>query len=172
MRKTTVQVIKWVLYAVLLYLVFGLQTTVTIHAVFDIRPVLLVAFVTALSMQEREVFALVFGLAAGFMWDFSAGTTPGFNAMILMVCCVVISLATMYYMGNNFLNAMLFCGITMLLQGLMDYFFYYVIWGYESHYLILVRYILPTVLYTVLVTPLFFFLLRWLHNKLESRMEQ
>ena len=60
----------------------------------------------------------------------------------------------------------------MVVQGLFDWLFYYVIWGYADAYLVLLRYILPTALYTTAVTPLLFLLVRWIHNKLENRMEQ
>lgn len=172
LRKTTVEVFKWIVYIVLLFVFFIVQTSVPVLAVFDVRPVLVVAFVVAVSMQERETYAMAFGILAGFMWDFSSGKVPGFNAIILMLCCIVISLATMYFMGNNPVNSMLFCALTMVLQGLFDYLFYYVIWGYADSYLVLLRYILPTALYTTVVTPLLFLLVRWIHNKLESRMEQ
>lgn len=172
MRKTTVTVIKWAVYIVLLFLFFTFQTTFYFIGIFDIRPVLIVSFVVALSMQEREIFAMVFGLLAGFMWDFSAGKIPGFNAAILMLCCVTISLVTMYFMGNNFLNSAMLCAVVMVLQGLLDYLFYYLIWGYVDSHLILIRYILPIALYTAVVTPLFFFLTRWLHRKFESLLER
>ena len=172
MRKTTVSVIKWAAYLVLLYLFFIAQTTFSFLGIFDIRPVFIVAFSVAVSMQEREGYAMAFGIIAGFMWDFSSGKTPGFNAAVLMVCCIVISLATMYFIGNNFLNSMMFCGLTMILQGLLDFLFFYLIWGYADSHLILLRYLLPTALYTTLVTPLLFFLIRRLHNKFESLMEQ
>lgn len=171
-RKTTVQVFKWLIYLFLLLLCFVVQTTIPFVAVMDIRPVLIIPFVVALSMQEREVFAMAFGIIAGFMWDFSAGKTPGFNAAVFMLCCVVISLVTLYFMGNNVWNSMLFCGLAMVLQGLLDCLFYYAIWGYADTHIVLLRYILPTVLYTVAVTPFLFLLVRWLHNKLENRIQQ
>ena len=172
MRKTTVAVIKWVVYFVLLFFLFIFQTSFDLSAIFDIRPVLIVPFIIAISMQEREIFAVIFGIVAGFMWDFSADKISGFNAAILMICCVGVTLVTMYYMGNNFLNSMLFCGVVMIVQGLLDYLFSYLIWGYADSYLILIRYILPTALYTVVVTPLFYFLLRWLHRKFEALIEK
>ncbi len=172
MRKKTVSAIKWAVYIALLFFFFILQTTLPFLGIYEIRPILVVSFIIALSMQEREWYAMAFGLLAGFMWDFSSGKTPGFNAAILMLCCIAVSLATMYFAGNNFLNSMLFCGLTMVLQGLLDYLFYYLVWGYENSHLILLRYILPTALYTTAVVPLFFFPLRWLHRKFENLVEK
>ena len=172
MQKGTRLTIKWIVYIVLLLLAFVLQTSVSVWSIAGIRPILIVPFVVALSMQEREVFALVFGLLGGFLWDYSSGTIAGFHAMVLMICCVVISLAVTYYMGNHFLIALMFCAGTMILQGLLDYLFGYVIWDYEGSGWALLREILPTAAYTVAVTPLFFFLLRWIHRLLEGKEEQ
>ena len=172
MRKVTAQIWKWIIYFLLLFVLFVLQTTVTLHAVFEILPVLIVPFVVAVSMQEREVFALVFGVIAGFMWDYSSGKVSGFNAAILMICCIAISLLTLYLVGNNSLNAMLLCVGTMVIQGLLDFLFGYAIHGYENSWYILVRYILPIILYTVVVTPFIFWLVRFVHNWFEKRIEQ
>lgn len=172
MRKVTALVWKWVIYFLLLFVLFVLQTTVTLHAVFEILPILIVPFVVAVSMQEREVFALVFGVAAGFMWDYSSGKVAGFNAAILMICCIAISLLTLYLVGNNSLNAMFLCAGTMVIQGLLDFLFGYVIHGYENSWYILVRYILPIILYTVIITPFVFWLVRFVHNWFEKRVEQ
>lgn len=172
MRKKTVSVIKWAVYIALLFFFFVFQTTFMFLGIYEIRPVLIVPLIIAISMQEREWYGMAFGILAGFMWDFSSGKAPGFNAVILMLCCIVISLVTMYFMGNNFLNSILFCGLTMVVQGLLNYLFYYLVWGYDSDCFILLRYILPTALYTTLVTPLFFFLIRWLHRKFENLVEK
>jgi phosphotransferase system glucose/maltose/N-acetylglucosamine-specific IIC component len=60
----------------------------------------------------------------------------------------------------------------MVLQGLLDYLFYYVLWEYDSNWIVLVRYILPTALYTTLVFPLFYFLVRRIQRKLEEAVKQ
>ena len=123
-------------------------------------------------MQEREIFGLVFGLAAGFLWDYSSGKIPGFNAAVLLLCCVGVALITSYLLGNNVLHAVWLTATVMLVQGLLDYLFYYLIWGYPGSHLILIRHILPTALYSTVLSPAFFYLTRWFHRRMEGPAAQ
>ena len=82
------------------------------------------------------------------------------DAIIMMVICVSAALLVMYLVRVNVWNALLFVFAGALLQGLIDFFFYYLIWDYDYSYLILLKKILPTVLYTTLISPLFFFIIR------------
>lgn len=167
MKKNMAVALKWVCYSLMILLLYVLQTAFPLIRIFDVGPVLVVPAAVSIAMYENEKAAAFTGMAVGFLWDFSSGKLAGFNALILMACCVVIALLTMYLMQNNTLNVMLFTGIFMVLQGLLDYFFFYLIWGYGSSYLVLVRYIFPTALYTVAVSPLVYFLFSRIHRLFE-----
>lgn len=158
MKKNMALTLKWVCYSLSILLLYVLQTAFPLIRIFDIGPVLIVPAAVTIAMYENEKAAAFTGMAVGFLWDFSSGKLAGFNALIIMSCCVVIALLTMYLMQNNILNVMFFTGILLIFQGLLDFFFFYLIWGYGSSYLVLVRDILPTVLYTVAVSPLVYLL--------------
>ena len=52
--------------------------------------------------------------------------------MALMVCCVCISLLSMYFMKVNLSNAAILSAATGFLLSLWNFLFYYLIWGYGS----------------------------------------
>ena len=66
------------------------------------------------------------------------------DAIIMMVICVSAALLVMYLVRVNVWNALLFVFAGALLQGLIDFFFYYLIWDYDYSYLILLKKILNT----------------------------
>lgn len=167
MKKNVALVLKWICYSLAILLLYVVQTALPLIRIFDIGPILIVPAAVVIAMLENEKAAAFTGIAVGFLWDFSSGKLAGFNALILMVCCVIIALLTMYLMQNNLLNAMFFTAVLLLVQGLLDYFFYYLIWSYGSSYLILLRYILPTILYTVAVCPLIYLLFSRIYRQFE-----
>ena len=152
--------VKWLLYIFSLFLAFILQTTVGFFQVFGVKPIFILPVMVYISMFEGELAGAVIGIVGGLFWDTAADKLLGFNAIIMMVICVSAALLVMYLVRVNVWNALLFVFAGALLQGLIDFFFYYLIWDYDYSYLILLKKILPTVLYTTLISPLFFFIIR------------
>lgn len=160
--------LKWFLFALLLLLFYALQTTPGFLQIAWSKPVWVVSLAVCVSMYEGVMGSAFFAMAAGLLWDISSDKLFGFNGLILLGCGLFISLLCIYYLHTKMLNSLLFCSVAMLLQGLLDYLFYYAIWGYPNAWMILVQHILPTVAYTVLVTPLLFLLVRFLEEKLSA----
>lgn len=149
--------LKWVVYALLLLLFYVLQTTPLLFQIRGIKPVLIVPYVICIALFENEAAAAAFGVAAGLLWDISGNTIFGYKAILLMCCCIAVSLLVMYLMRNNLLNALFFIFAIMLLEELLTFFLYYVLWGYENSYIILLKYTLPTICYTIIMMiPIYF----------------
>ena len=165
-KEKMMPALKWVLYSLLLLSCYVLQTTPGLFEIFGKKPVLAAALAVCVSMYEGVLSSAFFSMMAGLLWDISSNRLFGFNGLILLCCGVLISLLCIYYLHTRWLNSLLFCTLAMLVQGLLDYLFYYAIWGYPGVSLILVQNILPTLLYTAAVTPLLFLLVRRIHRKL------
>lgn len=168
MHESGKSIFKWILYILLLFLFYILQTTPFFLTFWGVKPVLIVPFAVCVSLFEREVPAAVLGGLAGLLWDFSSGKLIGFNAAIVMACCTAAALLAMYLVRVNWLNAVLICGGTMLLHGLVNFILYYAMWGYSDVLQILLRQILPTVLLTTLISPLMFLLARKIAAKFNA----
>ena len=97
-----------------------------------IKPVLIIPVAVSVALFENEAGSGAFGLAAGLLWDFSSGRLFGFYGMALMICCVCVSLLSMYFLKVNLSNAILLSAGTGFLLCLWDFIFYYLIWGYGS----------------------------------------
>lgn len=157
--------IKWSIYSLTLIIIYALQTTPRLFQIFGIKPILILPLIVCISMYEGIMPSAIFSMIAGLLWDISSDKLFGFNAVILLSCSVLITLICIFYLHTKLLNSMAFCLVTALLQGLLDFLFYYAIWKYDNVSIILVKDILPTILYTVILTPLFYWGVKYINSK-------
>ena len=163
-RETKLRIQKMTMYAVLLLLFYVLQTTPGFLTFWDCKPLLVLPLVVSIAMMEGELVGGLFGLAAGVLCDTSGITIFGINSLLYMVACVAIGLLVIYYMQPSRLNSLIFTGTVLVLRQLFEYFFYYVMWGYEDISIILLRHMLPVVLLTLMVTPLMYWIVQKIHS--------
>lgn len=157
-------IVKWGIYYAILFLLYILQTTPNLFSVFGVKPLLVFLPVIPVCMFEKLIPSAVYGMVAGFFLDLSQNTLFGFNALVLLVFSAAISLVCVYYLHPKFINALWFSAVTILLQEFLYYLFCYSIWGFANRHIILLRHILPSVLYTVILVPLSFVIIKKLNT--------
>jgi rod shape-determining protein MreD len=163
---------KYGIYAILLVIFFVWQNTPHCTlSIFGIRPLLVVPFVVCLSMFESESVAAVYGAVGGLLLDMASNRLLGFNALVLMACAVACSLLVHNLLLGNIMTAVLLCGGTLLLQGLLEWFFFYSIWGYDPRLTLLFGSTLPIILYSLVLTPLFYYATRKVTQRLNAIVE-
>lgn len=149
--------LKWTVYSLFLLLVSVLQTTPgLLPALWEIRPVLLSSAVVCIAMFESDVLAGAFGLVAGLLWDNASNRLLGLNALLLFAACITVSLLLTYLMRNNVYTALLLCACVIFIVEICDWFFYYVLLGYDHSLYVLARFYLPTMLYSLVLSPLLY----------------
>ena len=156
--------VKWGLYLLLLLLCCGLQGAPSLFSIGGIKPLFLPALAVSLSFFEKEIAAGAYGLAAGLLWDVMAGKVFGFYGILLMLCCIAATLLSMYCLRVNYINMMLANSAVTVLCLLWDYFFTYLLWGYEGNAWYLLRYF-----FIALYSLPFALLLSFLIRKIVSR---
>lgn len=159
-KEKVIPILKWCLYYLILLIVYSWQTTPNLFEIFNIKPILILPLIVAISMNERVVESAGIGMIAGFLWDISSDKLFGFNAIILFTIATTISLICIYYLQNKCINFLFFCIIALFIQGGLDYFFYYKIWDYANPELVFNNIIFPTIIYTIIISPIFFILIR------------
>ena len=166
------QIVKYILYVLILFLLYILQTTPYFLVVFQGKPVWIAAAVVAISMLEHEVTAAIFGVFAGMLWDLSSSMLFGFHALVLLIGAVAISLLVMHLMRVKLLNALMFTAVIMLAERLLYYFFCYLIWNRDPTGRLMLTSLLPTWGLTILVTIPVYFLYRavalWLDDTVRT----
>ncbi|MEG2813094.1 MAG: rod shape-determining protein MreD [Oscillospiraceae bacterium] len=153
--------IKWAIYYAILLVLFVMQTTPNFLEFFSFKPIFVLPICVCVCMFEDVLPSGIFCVITGLLWDLSSNKLFGFNAIILLACGVFISLLCIYYLHTKLTNSILFSTIVLAIQGLLDYLFYYLIWGYKDSHLILLKHIFPNAIYTIIVgIPIYFLILK------------
>lgn len=164
--QTKVKLKRYAVYGVIILLAHILQNILTIFPeIVSVRPVLLISVAVCISMFEGEVVGTVVGLLSGALWDTLTVTADGYNAVYLMVACAFCGVMLRIFMRNNIITfIMMNTGITML------YFLTYVLFfitarGIDGGAGMLLRYYLPMTIYSLVLTPVVYWLIRTVNRK-------
>ena len=164
--QTKTKLKRYVIYGIALLLAHIFQNSLTIFPeILSVRPVLLISFSVCIAMFEGEVLGAVVGLVAGALWDTVTVTADGYNALFLMLACAFCGVMLRIFMRNNIMTyVMMNTGITLV------YFLSYVLFfitarGIDNGTEMLLRYYLPMSLYSVVIAPVGYLLIRWVNRK-------
>ncbi len=160
--------LKWGIYSLLLLLFYVLQTTPAALSIAGVKPMLLIPLAVCAACFEQPLSSGIFGLFCGLFTDAAAGYLLGFNALILMLSCVIISLIHTNFLKSKLLNTLISGLCVLLIQRMLDYFFYYSIWGLDPSCYILLHQILPCAGYSLALCVPIFYLSRLLFRKLQK----
>ncbi len=150
--------LRWILYYVVIILSFMIMTSGT-----WLKPVLLVPVALCVTINNNKLASAFTGAFCGLLIDISCGRLFGYNAVLLTVFCVAVSLAFELYFRNKLMNFIWMSAAVAFLQGLLDFEFYFNIWQYPDVDVIFREYTLKVWAYTV-ISSLFVWLVIKLIN--------
>lgn len=154
---STRRVFRWILYFLELVVFYVLQTTPgIIPAVSGARPVLLIPIAITIAMFEGDVGGMVIGIVAGLLIDMGGSDILGFHAIVLAILCFVLGSMTMQIFRTNLLVALLSALVAVPLVTVLQWVFFYILPGYGDAQYVFMTSILPKMVYTFAVTPLFY----------------
>ena len=164
--QTKTKLKRYLTYGLILLLAHILQNSLPIFPeILAVRPVLLISAAVCIAMFEGELVGAIAGLAAGALWDTVTATADGYNAFYLMVACAVCGVMLRIFMRNNIITyIMMNTGVTMV------YFLTYVLFfitarGIDGGTEMLLRYYLPMGIYSLLLTPVWYVIIRAVNRK-------
>lgn len=120
--------------------------------IYDISPLLLIPAVVCIAMFEGETVGAVFGIIAGLLWDSQSGRVFGFNCFFLMIFGIVVGLLIQNLFRNTVVSALLFTLLTTIILELITWYFFYSIYGDNQIVFALLQVILPTAIYTLVLS--------------------
>lgn len=170
-NKSKILIIKYALYVLVMILLYVLQTTPRFLTILDVKPNFVIPAAVCIAMLEGEFIGGLYGALAGILCDLGGRMLFGFNAIIIMASCVCVGLLFIYLLRPGVINFVLLVTGTMLLRGLLEYLLGFVMWNFENVWMVLAYMILPAVLYTSAVSPLIYYLFRWMNGKFEEYLQ-
>ena len=170
-RKKFFSFFRYVVYAILFLTLYVLQNTPSLFSVYGVKPILLIPAAVVFAMYEGEFVGGVFGALAGMLCDLGGFFLFGFDAILTLVFSAVSGLLTIYLLRRNLRNAFMMVFVSMLILCCLTYFFMYHIWQYEDVASIFWDSTLWVILYSTLLTPVYFWMWRKLCGFFHKRME-
>ncbi len=158
-------IIRRICLALILLLLSVLQNTDGFFPqIFGVRALLLIPCVVCIAMYERDIWGMLFGLFAGALWDiFASGAS--FNALFLLAVGFGCGTLINTVMRSNIVTATLLSFISSLFYNIIYWLFHFVIPKTDSAAFMLLRYYLPCMLYTAILTPGIFLAVRAIEKK-------
>lgn len=164
---------SWIVYSAAVLLIALLQMSPQGFPVIAYaRPVPLILFTVCVAMLEGPTVGSVMGVVAGLLWDMYSSHIFGYYGLMLMAIGLTVSLLVQWLLRANFLSAMLLCVGGVTVYTLLDWLICYVLFLRDEAASVLVRVYLPNALYTVLLSPLMYWLILILARFLRRKRER
>ncbi len=159
--------IKYLCFGALLLLADLLQNTAGLMPeIFSARCFIMIPALMIMIIGEEEITAGIIGLLAGMLWDLSSGVHLGFNCIFFAVLCFGISALINRLIRDTFITNMLICTFSIVLYCLVYWLFFIVIKGIENGQMTILTFYLPSAIYTILITPIAYVILKRIKKKL------
>lgn len=160
--------LKWFFYILVICFVYLLST---IKFTDFAKPLMLIPVAICISARENETIASSVGMVCGFMLDSAGGKLFGFNAFILMICCMFTSLLFHYLLRQSFVSSLLITFTVTVIQGLLDFLFFYGIWTFDNVHKIFTRWYLPSMIFTVISFLPLYILIKFISSRFGIKEE-
>lgn len=153
--------IRRALFVVLIVLTAVFQHTKgAVPSVFGARAFLLIPVAVCISMHEKSMGGLSFGILAGVLWDFATVRGDGFYAVMLALAGFTAGAAVAYIMRNNIFSALILSAGASAFVSIGYWLVFILLKGYEGAWEILFSFYLPSALYTFIFTAVYYYLVR------------
>ncbi|MEI6577865.1 MAG: rod shape-determining protein MreD [Eubacteriales bacterium] len=158
--------IRRLIFVCLLMLTAMLQNTDGLFPeIFGVRAMLLIPAVVCISMYERDISGIFFGLFAGLLWDTVSAGPQSFNAIMLTMIGFVSGVFIGTIMRNNIVTALLLTAAAVFIYNTLYWLIAYVFNSYSGAWLEYFSFYLPACIYTIVLMPGFYYLVRLIRNK-------
>ena len=147
--KKSRKAVKWIVYILFALLLFCFQCAPQRLGIFD-SVMFMLPFAVAFSCYEGIVSSAVVATICGLFWDYSAQKIFGFHALWLCLICVAVSLIMKFYVRPVFISVIVAVCVSAVVYCLADFFFFYLLGGYEGAGAVFTSQYLPSMFKTAL----------------------
>lgn len=135
---------------------------------FGIRALLLIPLTVCISMFEREFAGIFYGLLSGVLLDAFSAQSTVFNSLMFTVFGFAAGSLITYLMRNNLLCATILTAAAALFYNILSFIVYSAFDSLDSPVVTFLRYYLASAFFTVLMTPVYYFIVRVISKQLKT----
>ena len=162
-REIFKSIAKWVLFSLVLLVSYTIEVTMPFAS---LQPYLTLTTAVAVSFFSEELSGVVFAAFAGMMHDLAMGSLFGFTSIWLMPCCLFVTLLVVNLIHRNILNFLWMNLTAVILVQSAELLFKYIIWRNPDIDVVLINYVLPALIATVILSAPLYLIIRQINKKL------
>lgn len=162
-REIYKSIAKWVLFSLVLLVSYTIEVTMPFASC---QPYLTLTTAVAVSFFSEELSGVVFAAFAGMMHDLAMGSLFGFTSIWLMPCCLFVTLLVVNLIHRNILNFLWMNLTAVILVQSAELLFKYIIWRNPDIDVVLINYVLPALIATVILSAPLYLIIRQINKKL------
>lgn len=162
-REIFKSIAKWVLFSLVLLVSYTIEVTMPFASW---QPYLTLTTAVAVSFFSEELSGVVFAAFAGMMHDLAMGSLFGFTSIWLMLCCLFVTLLVVNLIHRNILNFLWMNLTAVILVQSAELLFKYIIWRNPEIDVVLINYVLPALIATVILSAPLYLIIRQINKKL------
>ena len=162
-REIFKSIAKWVLFSLVLLVSYTIEVTMPFASW---QPYLTLTTAVAVSFFSEELSGVVFAAFAGMMHDLAMGSLFGFTSIWLMPCCLFVTLLVVSLIHRNILNFLWMNLTAVILVQSAELLFKYIIWRNNDIDVVLINYVLPALIATVILSAPLYLIIRQINKKL------
>lgn len=162
-REIFKSIAKWVLFSLVLLVSYTIEVTMPFASW---QPYLTLTTAVAVSFFSEELSGVVFAAFAGMMHDLAMGPLFGFTSIWLMPCCLFVTLLVVNLIHRNILNFLWMNLTAVILVQSAELLFKYIIWRNPDIDVVLINYVLPALIATVILSAPLYLIIRQINKKL------
>lgn len=162
-REIFKSIAKWVLFSLVLLVSYTIEVTMPFASW---QPYLTLTTAVAVSFFSEELSGVVFAAFAGMMHDLAMGSLFGFTSIWLMPCCLFVTLLVVNLIHGNILNFLWMNLTAVILVQSAELLFKYIIWRNPEIDVVLINYVLPALIATVILSAPLYLIIRQINKKL------
>ena len=152
---------------------FVLQSTVFKSIAFGgIIPNLIIVLTASFGFMRGEKAGILFGFFCGLLADIFFGSVIGLYAMIYMYIGYANGKFNMIFYPEDIKLPLALIFVSDMAYGLLSYIILFLMRGRFHFTYYLIHIILPEMVYTIVVTLIFYPFLLWINKKLEDREQK
>ena len=162
-REIYKSIAKWVLFSLVLLVSYTIEVTMPFASW---QPYLTLTTAVAVSFFSEELSGVVFAAFAGMMHDLAMGSLFGFTSIWLMPCCLFVTLLVVNLIHRNILNFLWMNLTAVILVQSAELLFKYIIRRNPNIDVVLINYVLPALIATVILSAPLYLIIRQINKKL------
>lgn len=162
-REIFKSIAKWVLFSLVLLVSYTIEVTMPFASW---QPYLTLTTAVAVSFFSEELSGVVFAAFAGMMHDLAMGSLFGFTSIWLMPCCLFVTLLVVNLIHRNILNFLWMNLTAVILVQSAELLFKYIICRNPEIDVVLINYVLPALIATVILSAPLYLIIRQINKKL------